>query len=34
VMRQKAELDLAYAERATFGGDLGVLGRTALTLSR
>ncbi len=34
VMRQKAELDLAYAERATFGGDLGILGRTALTLSR
>ena len=34
VLPQKAELDLAYAERATFLGDLGILWRTFLTLFR
>jgi lipopolysaccharide/colanic/teichoic acid biosynthesis glycosyltransferase len=34
VLPQKAELDLAYAKRATFRGDLGILWRTFLTLFR
>jgi lipopolysaccharide/colanic/teichoic acid biosynthesis glycosyltransferase len=34
VLPQKAELDLAYAEKATFLGDLGILWRTLLTLSQ
>ena len=34
VLPQKAQLDLAYAERATFPGDLGILWRTFLTLFR
>lgn len=34
VLPQKAKLDLAYAERATFLGDLGILWRTFLMLSR
>ena len=34
ILPQKAELDLAYAARATFLGDLGILGRTFLTLFR
>jgi lipopolysaccharide/colanic/teichoic acid biosynthesis glycosyltransferase len=34
VLPQKAELDLAYAKRATFQGDVGILWRTFLTLFR
>ena len=34
ILPQKAQLDLAYAERATFLGDLAILGRTFLTLFR
>jgi lipopolysaccharide/colanic/teichoic acid biosynthesis glycosyltransferase len=34
ILPQKAQLDLAYAERATFRGDLGILMRTFLTLFR
>ncbi len=34
ILPQKAQLDLAYAERATFLGDLAILGGTFLTLFR
>lgn len=34
ILPRKAELDLAYAERATFPGDLSILWRTFLTLFR
>lgn len=34
VLPQKAELDLAYAKRATFQRDVAILWRTALTLFR
>lgn len=34
ILPQKAQLDLAYAEKATFVGDLGILWRTFLTLFR
>ncbi|HYM08466.1 MAG TPA: sugar transferase [Terriglobales bacterium] len=34
ILPQKAQLDMAYAERATFLGDLAILGGTFLTLFR
>jgi lipopolysaccharide/colanic/teichoic acid biosynthesis glycosyltransferase len=34
ILPQKAELDLVYAERASFSGDFGLLWSTFLTLSR
>jgi lipopolysaccharide/colanic/teichoic acid biosynthesis glycosyltransferase len=34
VLPQKAELDLVYAEKASFAGDFGILWSTFLTLSR
>jgi lipopolysaccharide/colanic/teichoic acid biosynthesis glycosyltransferase len=34
VLPQKAQLDLAYAERATFLSDLGIIWRTVLALSK
>jgi lipopolysaccharide/colanic/teichoic acid biosynthesis glycosyltransferase len=34
ILPQKAELDLVYAERATFLSDVGIIWRTVMVLSK